>query len=157
MKNILGKINAIESDELSGWSQDAKWRNENRDWLNKSIQIAIKILREIRRQKPINGMSQKALAEAIGVTPQYINKVVKGQENLTLITISKIESVLGISLIHIPVNSNTQSIASHVTSLIPIDRNNAKSIGSIKVFLKEDTGFSTEIFDGSQADGTYGY
>lgn len=157
MKNILDKINAIESDELSGWSQDAKWRNENRDWLNKSIQIAIKILREIRRQKPINGMSQKALAEAIGVTPQYINKVVKGQENMTLSTISRIESVLGISLIQIPINSNTQSIPAQFTSIIPLDRNNARSIGSNRVFLKKDAGFSTEIMDGLQANGTYGY
>ncbi len=156
MKNILDRINAIESQDLSGWSQDAKWRKENRDWLNKSVQIAIKILREIRRQKPINGMSQKTLAEAIGVTPQYINKVVKGQENMTLGTISRIEAVLGISLIQIPVNSSTQSIPALGTSLIPLDRNNAKSIGSLKALLKEDTGYNTDDMDGLQADGTYG-
>ena len=92
-------IESIASAQLSGWGKDAAWRNENRDWLKKSFQIAVKILREIRRQKSINGMTQKSLAEAIGVTPQYINKVVKGQENLTLSTISKIETVLGISLI----------------------------------------------------------
>lgn len=157
MKNILDKINAIESQDLSGWSQDAKWRNENRDWLNKSIQIAIKILREIRRQKPINGMSQKTLAEAIGVTPQYINKVVKGQENMTLSTISKIEAVLEISLIQIPVNSSTQSIPALVKALIPLDRNDAKSIGSSKVILEEYPGYDTESIDSFQADGTNGY
>ncbi len=157
MKNILDKINAIESQDLSGWSQDAKWRNENRDWLKKSIQIAIKILREIRRQKPINGMSQKTLAEAIGVTPQYINKVVKGQENMTLSTISRIEAVLGISLIQIPVNSSTQSLPALVKAIIPLDRNDAKSIGSLKVLLEEYPDYDTKSIDGLQADGTYGY
>lgn len=92
-------IESVASSQPSGWSKDAAWRNENRDWFKKSFQIAVKILREIRRQKSINGMTQKSLAEAIGVTPQYINKVVKGQENLTLSTIRKIEAVLGISLI----------------------------------------------------------
>ncbi|PLX14061.1 MAG: hypothetical protein C0594_00540 [Marinilabiliales bacterium] len=47
-------------------------------------------------------MTQRRLAEEMGVSPQYINKVVKGKENLTLETISKIESVLGITLIEIP-------------------------------------------------------
>ncbi len=101
-------IESIASSQPSGWGKDAEWRNENRDWLKKSFQIAVKILREIRRQKSINGMTQKSLAEAIGVTPQYINKVVKGQENLTLSTISKIEAVLGMALIEVPVNSIIQ-------------------------------------------------
>ena len=35
----------------------------------------------------------------IGVSPQYVNKIVKGKENLTLDTISKLEQALGIKLI----------------------------------------------------------
>jgi len=38
----------------------------------------------------------------MGVTPQYINKIVKGKENLTLETIAKIEKALGITLIEVP-------------------------------------------------------
>ncbi len=38
----------------------------------------------------------------MGVTPQYINKVVKGRENLSLETISKIEKALEISLVEVP-------------------------------------------------------
>ena len=46
-------------------------------------------------------MTQRKLAEKMGVSPQYINKVVKGKENLTLETIAKIEDVLGITLIEV--------------------------------------------------------
>lgn len=95
LKNLITK-------EPSAWLEKAKWNQENRDWLEKSAKIAIKILREIRAQKEKNGMSQKKLAEILFVSPQYINKIVKGQENFSLETICKIEKVLGISLIEIP-------------------------------------------------------
>lgn len=87
------------SDKKSNWLDEALWMEENEGWLDKSAQIAIRILSEIHRQKHVNGMTQKKLAEKMGVREQYINKVVKGKENLTLKTISKIEAVLGIKLI----------------------------------------------------------
>lgn len=59
--------------------------------------IALRILRAIRR----DGISQKQLAERMGVSPQVVNKWVKGNENFTLETIEKIERALGIELIEI--------------------------------------------------------
>jgi transcriptional regulator with XRE-family HTH domain len=47
-------------------------------------------------------MTQKALAENIGVSPQYINKVLNGQENLSLQTIAKLSDALNIELISFP-------------------------------------------------------
>jgi transcriptional regulator with XRE-family HTH domain len=47
-------------------------------------------------------MSQKALAECVGVSPQYINKVLNGQENLSLQTIAKLSDALNIELISFP-------------------------------------------------------
>jgi ribosome-binding protein aMBF1 (putative translation factor) len=44
-------------------------------------------------------LSQKNLAERVNVSPQQINKIVKGKENLTLETISKLELALGIRII----------------------------------------------------------
>ena len=102
MKTSKEKINEITPKEVSPWLKEAQERKKNRTWTNRSQKIAVRILREIRNQKPLNGMSQKMLAEKMGVTPQYINKVVKGKENLTLETISKIEEVLGISLLEVP-------------------------------------------------------
>jgi ribosome-binding protein aMBF1 (putative translation factor) len=102
--------NLISGEHPSAWEEKANWRIENRDWLNKSAKIAIKILREIRAQKEKNGMSQKKLAEMMNVSPQYINKIVKGQENFSLETICKIERLLGVTLIEVPSFQTTQDI-----------------------------------------------
>lgn len=82
----------------SKWLEQAKWRAENEAWLDVSSAIAIKILRWLRA----NGMTQKELAERLDYSPQYISKILKGSENLTLETITKIEKVLGIKLIEVP-------------------------------------------------------
>jgi len=41
------------------------------------------------------------LADKMEVSAQYINKIVKGSENLSLETISKLENALGIQLIEV--------------------------------------------------------
>ncbi len=43
-------------------------------------------------------MSQKLLSELMGCSQQYVSKVLKGQENLSLETISKIESCLDLQI-----------------------------------------------------------
>jgi len=108
MTKAIERINQIASTEKSGWIEDAKNRQVSKNSSTRSFQIAVRILREIRRQKPINGMTQKKLAEDMGVSPQYINKVIQGKENLTLETISKIESVLGTTLIEVPSFESSQ-------------------------------------------------
>lgn len=45
------------------------------------------------------GLIQKALAERINCTQQYISKILKGKENMSLDTLSKLERALGITLI----------------------------------------------------------
>lgn len=123
MSNSIERIKKAASKETSKWMDDAKWRKANRDWLRKSSKIAVKVLREIRAQKAINGMTQKKLAEEMGVSPQYINKVLKGKENLTLETISKLEAILGITLISVPIGKssmeykNEQSMTTNLSSL----------------------------------------
>ena len=100
MKDSKEKISE-KVQGTSSWLEEATIRQDSKDWVQKSFRIAILILREIRRQKDINSMTQKKLAEAMDVSPQYISKVVKGKENLTLETITKVEQVLGIKLIEI--------------------------------------------------------
>lgn len=87
----------LVSQEKSGWLEKAKWRQENQAWLEKSALIALKILRAISDQ----GSSQRKLADKMEVSAQYINKIVKGSENLSLETISKLEMALGIQLIEV--------------------------------------------------------
>jgi transcriptional regulator with XRE-family HTH domain len=98
MTSIKEKLDKIASKEPSKWMQNAEWRIANKAWLNKSAKIAIKILRAIRKQE----ISQIELSKRLNVSPQQVSKIVKGRENLTLETISKIEEVLGVSLIEVP-------------------------------------------------------
>ena len=44
-------------------------------------------------------MTQRALAEKMNCTQQYVSKVLKGRENLSLETLCKIENALGIKIL----------------------------------------------------------
>jgi plasmid maintenance system antidote protein VapI len=101
-KNLENFLNLV-SNESSGWLEKAQWREDNKQWLDRSAKIAIKILSILRNNRKENRLpnSQKDLAELMGVSPQQVNKMVKGTENLTLETISKIEKALGIQLMEI--------------------------------------------------------
>ncbi len=80
------------------WIKEAKYRQENEYWLDVSSDIALAVLRNLRK----TGMTQREFAELMGCSPQYIGKVLKGSENLTLQTICKMEKVLQIKLIETP-------------------------------------------------------
>jgi len=79
----------------SPWKDQFEKRKANKHWLRKSQSIALSILEEIKSK----GISQKSLAEHIGVSPQQVNKWVSGKENFTLDSVSKIELALGVELI----------------------------------------------------------
>lgn len=82
-------------------SEDAKKRaidrKENREWLRMSQDIALCLHYYLRHA----GMSQKELAEKMGVSAVYVNKLLKGGENLTLETICKIQKAIGEELISV--------------------------------------------------------
>lgn len=96
------RLAVLAAGEKSNWLSDAQFRKDNSPWLEHSQNIALKILRVLREKK----MSQKNLAELIGVSPQQVSKVVKGSENLTLETIASIEKALCVSLIKVQKEDN---------------------------------------------------
>ena len=83
----------------SKYLQNAKFRIENKKWLSYSSNIALRVLAALEESEQ---MTQKTLAEMVGVSPQYINKVLKGQENLSLQTIAKLSEALNMELITFP-------------------------------------------------------
>jgi len=103
VNDIEGKLKQIVPKESSKWIEDAEWRSENEVWLKKSQTIAFKILERIDELN----FTQKILADIMKVSPQHISKIVKGKENLTLETISKLEKALDIKLINIENNNTT--------------------------------------------------
>jgi len=50
------------------------------------------------------GMTQRALAEKMNCTQQYVSKVLKGRENLSLETLCKIENALDIKILQAGTN-----------------------------------------------------
>ncbi len=45
------------------------------------------------------GLTQKAVAERMGCSQQYVSKVLRGTENLSIETISKIEAALQLEIL----------------------------------------------------------
>jgi len=111
MGKSLDRLNELAAGRMSTWHEEADWYRKNIGWLKRSSKIAFHILRELDEQ----GISQKELASRMEVSPQYVNKIVKGKENLSLETISKIEEALGITLIS--VNRSLQYIQPEITPI----------------------------------------
>ena len=139
--NFTNKIKGLISDKPSSWIKDAEYYDANKDWLDKSALIAVKILSALRNQS----LSQKDFADKINVSPQYINKVLKGGENLSLATICKIEKSLSISLITVPSYQNSQVIAGSFEWYPQIiSRNNSLLLGSEKKDYNPESNYSNK-------------
>ena len=95
MDKVIDFLKAHESPTPSRWREEAEWRRANREWLRYSQYIAIRML---SRMDELH-ITQTILAEKMGCSQQYISKVLKGKENLSLETISKIEFALDIDLV----------------------------------------------------------
>lgn len=93
----LEKLAEMANPRSERAKDKARFRKENREWLRMSQDIALAVHYYLRN----NGMSQKELAEKMGVSPAYIGKLLKGRENLTLETICKLQSSIGSTLISI--------------------------------------------------------
>ena len=104
----------LVSKKDSGWLAKAKWREDNEDWLDISFSIAVKILSALSANKKSDSTlpkNQKELAEAMGCSAQYVNKLLRGEENLQIETICKIQRILDVKLIEVPKAEIKKTIA----------------------------------------------
>lgn len=74
--------------------------NKREDWVCHSQAIAATMSNRMEEL----GMTQRALAEKMNCTQQYVSKVLKGRENLSLETLCKIENALGIKILQAGIN-----------------------------------------------------
>lgn len=95
METTLNKLKTYSSTTPSKWREEAAYRQENKAWLRYSQMVAMKML---DRMEEI-GLTQKTLAQRMNCSQQYISKVLKGGENLSLETIFKIEGALDLKLV----------------------------------------------------------
>lgn len=91
MINKLNKLAIIDRK----WMSIALDRQSNKDWQDHAVKIATEILRAMRQKN----MTQYQLANISGISRRRINKIVKGQLDISLTMITKIEQALNIKLI----------------------------------------------------------
>ena len=94
-EEIISWLEQQQPEKNTGWRERAEWRRANRTWLRRSQEIAVRMLDKMEQIR----LTQKSLAERMGCSQQYVSKVLKGQENLSLETITKIESALDIDIL----------------------------------------------------------
>lgn len=94
-EEIINNLKRHQSATPSGCRENAEWRIANKEWLRYSQHIAMMMLDKMEEL----GLTQKSVAERMGCSQQYISRVLKGSENLSIETISKIESALNLSIL----------------------------------------------------------
>ncbi|KAA6437081.1 helix-turn-helix transcriptional regulator [Dyadobacter flavalbus] len=100
-EDFYTKIQHLISDEPSDWLEDEKFQEENKEWLHHSQQVALQVLRQLRKI----GMSQNELALKMNVSRQQVNRWLKGSENFTFATVDKLRKAVGINLMSTDLNS----------------------------------------------------
>ena len=88
------RANSVKTD----WREKAEWRRANSRWLHYSQIIAVKAYGKMKEL----GLTQAQLAAQMGCSQQYVSKLLKGSENLTLETIAKLEEILDLELFSAP-------------------------------------------------------
>lgn len=95
MKTNKEKFLQLVSKEKTSTADNIRKRNRQRKFLKLSQGIALDILTRLSELE----WTQKRLADEMGVSPQMVNKWVRGGENFTLETLINLEMVLGRPLI----------------------------------------------------------
>lgn len=114
----------------------AKARLAKKAYTKISNKIAIAILTRLDELK----WKQKDLAEKMEVSPQQVNKWVKGNENFTLDTLAKLSQILGVELINVVVKPTTsKSEEVKVTSSDDYSFTNVTKVVKPAITMSEDS------------------
>ena len=84
MSKTLDFLKEHESQSPSRFVEMATWRKENDGWLRWSRNIALSLIDYMQ-------------SEELGVTPQYVSKILSGKVNFSFKSVYEIENKLGIS------------------------------------------------------------
>ena len=90
---------------MSSWISDTAKSVNNEEEVLAGKKIVLKVLRYMES----NNMTQKELAEKLGVSPQYVNKFLHGQEcDIKVSTAIRYGRILNTKLIEIPEDDSDQ-------------------------------------------------
>lgn len=97
------RTNKLPCEGLENVPQTAEVGQDKKDWAEYSQAIASAMSKRMSEL----GLTQQMLTGKMNCTQQYISKMLKGQKNMSLETICKIENALGIEIIK-RLNENEQ-------------------------------------------------
>ena len=80
----------------SQWREEAEWRRDNAAWLRYSQHIAVLLLSYMKKEN----LTQQGMADRLYCTQQYVSRILKGMENLTLEVVANIEQALNVQLMN---------------------------------------------------------
>ena len=86
-----------QSSTPSTFEEEARWRQENEIWLRLSRSVALTIIDYMQE----HNFSRAEMASKLGVTQQYLSRILSGTENFSLKTIAKIEVALGVECLNL--------------------------------------------------------
>lgn len=89
------KLREISKNNKSNWLENAKWRQENQNWIDISSKIALKVLLQLRELN----IEPKDFLNNLKIENK--ENILKGNRNFTLKEIAEIEDNIGIKLIEI--------------------------------------------------------
>ena len=89
---VIHFLEEHQSSSPSKFEEEARWRQENEIWLRMSRSVAMTIIDYMQEHK----LSRSELASKLGVSQQYLSRILSGTENFSLKTIAKIEASLGV-------------------------------------------------------------
>ncbi len=89
----LSFFESHKADKPSRFCENAQWRKDNESWLKWSRQVALALIDYMQE----NGLKRSELAERLGVSPQYVSKLLSGTENLSFKSVANIDDKLGIN------------------------------------------------------------
>ncbi len=97
MGRVIDFLKTNESITPSHFVENAKWRQENRVWLNWSRSIALLLIEYMEA----NGLNRNGLAERLQVSPQYVSKLLSGKVYFSFKSVAELEDKLGLKLMNI--------------------------------------------------------
>lgn len=97
LDETIARLSRYQSETPSEWREkEAVYQTaKSQGWLKYSRKIAIKAAMAMKYQN----ISRQELAERMGCSPQYVSRLLKGEENLSLETICKLEEALNIAIL----------------------------------------------------------
>lgn len=86
-----------ESSTPSKFEDEAKWRLANKGWLQWSRNVSLILVDYMEK----NGLTRNGLAECLGVSPQYVSRLLSGKVNLSFRSVAELEAKLGLKCINV--------------------------------------------------------